>query len=131
NDIWCSLDGTTKSYCTPESYKGTSSKLFHNLGDGRFEDVSHKAGIDDPTSKSLGVTVFDFDGDGWPDLFVSNDTQPNNLYRTNRNGTFSEVGMSAGRGYSEDGGARGAMRAGTAGNDGSGRPPLPVGQVSH
>src|SRR5215472_4587946 len=91
-DIWCSLDGATKSYCTPESYKGTSSKLFHNLGGGRFEDVSHQAGIDDPTSKSLGVTVLDYNGDGWPDLFVANDTQPNKLYRNNRNGTFSEEG---------------------------------------
>jgi len=131
NDIWCSLDGTTKSYCTPESYKGTSSKLFHNLGDGRFEDVSHKAGIDDPTSKSLGVTVFDFDGDGWPDLFVSNDTQPNKLYRNNRNGTFSEVGMAAGVAYSEDGVARGAMGTDTADYDGSGRPHLLVGNFSN
>jgi hypothetical protein len=131
NDIWCSLDGTTKSYCTPESYKGTSSKLFHNLGNGRFEDVSKKAGVDDPTSKSLGVTVFDFDGDGWPDLFVSNDTQPNKLYRNNRNGTFSEVGMAAGVAYSEDGVARGAMGADAADYDGSGRPDLLVGNFSN
>jgi hypothetical protein len=131
NDIWCSLDGTTKSYCTPESYKGTSSKLYHNLGDGRFEDVSHKAGVDDPTSKSLGITVFDFDGDGWPDLFVSNDTQPNKLYRNNRNGTFSEVGMSAGVAYSEDGVARGAMGTDSADYDGSGRPHLLVGNFSN
>jgi hypothetical protein len=131
NDLWCSLDGTTKSYCTPESYKGTSSKLFHNLGNGKFEDVSHKAGIDDPTSKSLGVTVFDFDGDGWPDLFVANDTQPNKLYRNNRNGTFSEVGMAAGVAYSEDGVARGAMGADTGDYDGSGRPHLLVGNFSN
>jgi hypothetical protein len=131
NDIWCSLDGTTKSYCTPESYKGTSSKLFHNLGNGKFEDVSHKAGIDDPTSKSLGVTVADFDGDGWPDLFVANDTQPNKLYHNNRNGTFSEVGMTAGVAYSEDGVARGAMGADTADYDGSGRPHLLVGNFSN
>ncbi len=131
NDLWCSLDGTTKSYCTPESYKGTSSRLFHNLGNGKFEDVSRKAGVDDPTSKSLGVTVFDFDGDGWPDLFVANDTQPNKLYRNNRNGTFSEVGMKAGVAYSEDGVARGAMGADSADYDGSGRPHLLVGNFSN
>src|SRR5436190_1980 len=64
-DLWCSLDGTTKSYCTPESYKGTASKLYRNLGGGRFQDVSQKAGIADPTSKSLGIGVLDYNGDGW------------------------------------------------------------------
>ncbi|MGD0134422.1 MAG: VCBS repeat-containing protein, partial [Bryobacteraceae bacterium] len=59
-DLWCSLDGATKSYCTPESYQGTRSRLFHNLGGGRFEDVGEKAGVADPTSKSLGVAVFDY-----------------------------------------------------------------------
>src|SRR5438093_1075750 len=61
-DLWCSLDGATKSYCTPESYKGTRSKLFHNLGGGRFEEIGERAGVGDPTSKSLGVTVLDYNG---------------------------------------------------------------------
>src|ERR1019366_4160507 len=82
NDLWCSLDGATKSYCTPESYKGTRSRLYHNLGGGRFEDVAEAAGLGDPTSKSLGVTVLDYNGDGWPDLFVSNDTSPTNCTAT-------------------------------------------------
>ena len=60
-DLWCSLDGATKSYCTPESYKGTASKLYRNLGGGKFEDVSAKAGVADPNSKSLGVAVLDYD----------------------------------------------------------------------
>ena len=106
-DLRCSLDGATKSYCTPESYKGTSCKLYHNLGNGKFEDVSQKAGVGDPTSKSLGVTVFDYNSDGWPDIFVANDTQPNKLYRNNKNGTFTEEGMSAGVAFGEDGVARG------------------------
>ena len=130
NDLWCSLDGTTKSYCTPESYKGTSSKLYHNLGT-TFEDATKKAGLDDPNSKSLGITVFDYNLDGWPDLFVANDTQPNKLYRNNKNGTFSEGGMSAGVAYSEDGVARGAMGADTADYDRSGRPHLLVGNFSN
>src|SRR5271165_575685 len=108
-DLWCSLDGATKSYCTPESYKGNSSKLYHNLGNGRFEDVTEKAGLGDKTSKSLGVAVLDYNNDGWPDLFVSNDTQPNKLYRNNRNGTFSEEAVAAGVAFGEDGVARGAM----------------------
>jgi hypothetical protein len=130
-DLWCSLDGATKSYCTPESYKGTSSKLYHNLGNGRFEDVSKKAGIADPNSKSLGIAVLDYNGDGWPDLFVSNDTQPNKLYRNNRNGTFTEEGMAAGVAFGEDGMARGAMGVDAADYDRSGRPALLVGNFSN
>ena len=130
-DLWCSLDGVTKSYCTPESYKGTSSKLYRNLGGGRFEDVSRRAHVDDPTSKSLGVTVLDYDGNGWPDLFVANDTEPNKLYRNNGDGTFTEVGTTAGVAYSEDGVARGAMGADAADYDRSGRPHLLVGNFSN
>jgi hypothetical protein len=84
-DRWCLLDGATKSYCTPEAYKGTASRLFRNLGGGRFADAGVKAGIADPASKSLGVAVLEYDGDTWPDLFVANDTQPNKLYRNLRN----------------------------------------------
>ena len=130
-DLWCSMDGSTKSYCTPESYKGTASKLYHNLGNGRFEDVTDKAGLADATSKSLGVAVLDMDNDGWPDLFVANDTQPNKLYRNNRNGTFSEVGVSAGVAFGEDGAARGAMGVDAADYDRSGRFNLLVGNFSN
>jgi hypothetical protein len=130
-DLWCSLDGATKSYCTPESYKGTSCKLYHNVGGGKFEDVSPKAGIADPTSKSLGVTVFDYNNDGWPDIFVANDTQPNKLYRNNKNGTFTEEGMAAGVAFGEDGVARGAMGTDAGDYDRSGRAHLLVGNFSN
>jgi hypothetical protein len=130
-DLWCSLDGSAKSYCTPESYKGTSCKLYRNIGGGRFEDVSQKAGIADPASKSLGVTVLDYNADGWPDIFVANDTQPNKLYRNNRNGTFTDDGLSAGVAFGEDGVARGAMGVDAADYDGSGRPHLLVGNFSN
>ncbi|MGP0070575.1 MAG: CRTAC1 family protein [Bryobacteraceae bacterium] len=130
-DLWCSLDGNVKSYCTPESYKGTSSKLFHNLGGGRFEDVTNKAGLGDPTSKALGVTVIDFDSDGWPDIFVTNDTQPNKLYHNNKNGTFTEQGVSAGVAFGEDGVARGAMGVDWSDYDRTGRPDLLVGNFSN
>jgi enediyne biosynthesis protein E4 len=130
-DLWCSLDGAAKSYCTPESYKGTSSKLYRNLGGGKFEDVTQKAGLGDNTSKSLGVVVFDYNGDGWPDIFVSNDTQPSKLYKNNGNGTFSEEGMQAGVAYGEDGVARGAMGVDAADYDRSGRPHLLVGNFAN
>ena len=131
SDLWCSLDGATKSYCTPESYRGTPSRLFHNLGGGRFEDAGRGAGIGDPTSKSLGVTILDYNGDGWPDIFVANDTQPNKLYRNNKNGTFTDEGTRAGVAYSEEGIARGAMGADASDYDRSGRPHLLVGNFSN
>ncbi len=130
-DKFCSMDGKAKSYCTPESYKGTSSKLYHNLGNGRFEDVTEKAGLADASSKSLGVAVFDMDNDGWPDIFVANDTQPNKLYRNNHNGTFSEVGVAAGVALGEDGTARGAMGVDAADYDRTGRFDLLVGNFSN
>jgi hypothetical protein len=131
NDLYCSLDGSTKSYCTPESYKGTSSKLYHNLGGGKFEDVTSKAGLGDPTSKSLGVAVLDYNNDGWPDLFISNDTQPNKLYRNLQNGQFKEEGLPAGVAFGEDGVARGAMGVDAADYDRSGRQHLIVGNFSN
>jgi enediyne biosynthesis protein E4 len=130
-DLWCSLDGATKSYCTPESYKGQPSRLFRNLGGGRFEDVTQKSGLGDASSKSLGIAVLDIDNDGWPDLFVANDTQPNKLYRNNRNGTFTEQAVPAGVAFGEDGVARGAMGADAADYDRSGRQHLLVGNFSN
>ncbi|HEV2022589.1 MAG TPA: CRTAC1 family protein [Terriglobales bacterium] len=125
-DIFCTLDGVRKSYCTPESYKGASARLWHNLGNGKFEDATRKAGLFDPTSKSLGIAVLDYDGDGWPDLLLANDTQPNKLYRNNGNGTFSEKGIAAGVAFSEDGVARAGMGVDAADYDRSGRPSLVI-----
>ena len=130
-DLFCSMDGAVKSYCTPESYGGVASKLYRNLGGGKFEDASAKAGVADPKSKSLGVAVLDFDTDGWPDLFVANDTQPNKLYRNNHNGTFTETGLTAGVAFGEDGVARGAMGTDAVDYDGSGRMHLLVGNFSN
>lgn len=130
-DIYCSLDGHNKSYCTPEAYKGDTCRLYHNLGNGKFEDVTEKAGIYDPTSKSLGVAVIDYDMDGWPDLAVANDTQPNKLYHNNRNGTFTERAVSAGIAFSEDGIARGAMGIDEDDYDRSGYPSLAIGNFSN
>jgi enediyne biosynthesis protein E4 len=121
-DIFCTLDGVHKSYCTPESYKGTSLRLWHNLGNGRFEDVTTKSGLYDPTSKSLAIAVVDYDLDGWPDLLIANDTQPNKLYLNKRNGTFEERGVAAGIAFSEDGVARAGMGVDAADYDRSGFP---------
>ena len=125
-DVFCSTDGKTKSYCTPEAYRGSTSWLYRNKGDGTFDDVTAKAGFFDVTSKSLGVTLLDYDQDGWPDVFVANDTQPNKLYRNNRNGTFAELGLKAGVAFSEEGRARAGMGVDAVDLDGSGRPTVAV-----
>jgi hypothetical protein len=125
-DVFCSLDGRQKSYCTPEAYRGDTCWLFHNRGNGTFEDVTATCGIFDTSSKSLGVTLIDSDIDGWPDLFVANDTQPNKLYRNMRNGTFKDVAVEAGLAFSMEGKARAGMGADSGDFDNSGTPGIAV-----
>jgi hypothetical protein len=108
-DLFCTLDGKTKSYCTPERYPGTSSHLYRNLGGGRFEDVTKKAGVWNTNQKALGVAAWDFNADGKIDFLVANDTAPNNLYRNKGDGTFEDVGVEAGVAVDEAGRSRGSM----------------------
>ena len=121
HDVFCSLDGKHKSYCTPEAYRGETCWIFHNRGDGTFEDVTASSGIFDSSSKSLGVALLDHDQDGWPDLLVTNDTQPNKLYRNNHNGTFKDVAVEAGIAFSSDGKARAGMGVDVGDFENSGR----------
>jgi hypothetical protein len=130
-DRYCTLDNKNKSYCTPQTYKGESSTLFHNRGNGTFENVTHRAGLYDPTSKSLGVALLDYDNDGWLDLFVSNDTEPNKLYHNNHNGTFNDVAVGAGIAFSEAGTVRGGMGTDAADYDNSGRQSLIIGNFTN
>jgi hypothetical protein len=130
-DQYCTLDNKNKSYCTPQTYKGQSSTLFHNKGDGTFEDVTRRAGLYDPTSKALGIALLDYDNDGWLDLFVSNDTEPNKLYHNNHNGTFTDVAVAAGVAYGEAGTARAGMGTDAADYDNSGRQSLLVGNFTN
>ena len=109
HDVFCSVDGKNKSYCTPEAYRGSTCWLFRNRGDGTFEDATARSGIFDTTSKTLGVALIDYDRDGWPDVLTANDTQPNKLYRNQRNGTFEDIGVRAGIAFSDDGRARAGM----------------------
>src|SRR5438309_1736291 len=91
-----------RAYCHPDNYDGVTNILYHNNGDGTFTDVSAKAGIANPDGKSLGVSFADYDGDGLTDIFVANDSVQCFLYHNNGNGTFAEVGLVAGVGYTED-----------------------------
>ena len=96
--------------CGPWGMPGESDFLFHNRGDGTFEDVSKKAGVDDPHHYyGMGVVWGDFDNDGWPDLYVANDAGPNYLYRNKHDGTFEEVGLMMGADLSGDGQELGSM----------------------
>jgi hypothetical protein len=126
HDVFCSLDGKHKSYCTPQAYRGETCWLFRNRGNGTFEDVTASSGVFDTSSKSLGVTLLDCDENGWPDLFVANDTQPNKLYRNQRNGTFRDVAVESGVAFSAEGRVRAGMGADSGDFDNSGRLGLAV-----
>ena len=109
SDIFCSLDGETKGYCTPENYPGIPSRYYHNDGDGTFTDRTEEAGFLPAPGKTLGVTELDFNRDGWPDLMVANDTERDLLYENNSDGTFDEIGALSGVAYDENGKARAGM----------------------
>jgi hypothetical protein len=126
HDVFCSIDGKNKSYCTPEAYRGDTCWLFRNRGNGAFEDVTAKSGIFDLSSKALGVAIVDVDRNGWPGLFVANDTQPNKLYRNLSNGQFEDVAVRAGVAFSEDGKARAGMGVDAADFDNSGRTSIAI-----
>ena len=131
SDRFCSLDGKSKSYCTPEAYKGQSPTLYRNRGDGTFENVTKGARIYDPANKMLGVALIDYDSDGDVDLFGANDTQPNRLYRNNGDGTFADVALAAGVAFNDAGVARAGMGVDAADYDGSGRESLVIGNFSN
>ena len=109
NDKFCRYRGVMVQ-CGPGGLPGEPDHLFHNRGDGTFEDVSKKAGVDDPThSYGLQAVWADYDNDGWPDLYVPNDGQPNFLYHNKHDGTFEEIGLMSGAALSLDGKAEGSM----------------------
>jgi enediyne biosynthesis protein E4 len=130
-DQYCTLDGKNKSYCTPQAYKGESSTLFRNKGNGTFENVTQRAGLHDPSSKSLGIALLDYDNDGWLDLFVSNDTEPNKLYHNNHNGTFTDEAVAVGVAYGDAGTVRAGMGTDAADYDNSGWQSLVIGNFTN
>ena len=125
-EVRCAHDGE-RGYCGPDAYKPVAPKLYRNLGRGRFEDVTARAGLDQPTNKAMGVAVLDYDGDGWPDLFVGSDRVPAKLYRNDGRGRFVDAALRAGVALSESGTARANMGADAADYDRSGRPHIVVG----
>jgi enediyne biosynthesis protein E4 len=120
-----------RAYCHPDNYEGMTNILYHNNGDGTFTDVSAKAGIANPNGKGLGVSFADYDGDGFTDIFVANDSVQSFLYHNNGNGTFSEVGLLAGVGYNEDGKTFAGMGVDFSDYDNDGRPDIVVTDLSN
>jgi hypothetical protein len=98
-----------RAYCEPEQFKPVPCLVYHNNGDGTFTDVSKQSGITSAAGKALGIAVNDFDRDGWPDIFIANDSFPGQLFRNNRDGTFTEVALTQGIAYDQDGKAFSGM----------------------
>ena len=111
--------------CGPRGLPGQSDLFYRNDGDGHFEEVGQAAGLGDPDAMfGLGVTWFDADGDGWPDLYVANDTKPNFLYINQQDGTFEEMSFPMGVAVSEDGKEQGSMGIAVGDYRNEGRPSL-------
>jgi len=102
DDIYCGRPEGPRSYCHPDRFPPESVLLFHNDGNGKFTEVSHRVGIDKP-AKGLGVAIADYDHDGWPDILLANDSIPQYLFHNGGDGTFEEVGLSSGAGLDSNG----------------------------
>ena len=126
-NFWCGDHGPgMRSYCHPDDYNGTPPTLFHNNGDGTFTDVSKESGVGMKPGNGLGVVTFDYDNDGWQDIFIANDSMANFLFHNNRDGTFREVGYLADVAVSADGLPEAGMGVDAGDTTGSGRMDLVV-----
>jgi enediyne biosynthesis protein E4 len=120
NNKYCVYTGDTRVYCHPNVYNGVPDILYRNNGDGTFTDVSRAAGIYRPDGKGLGVVFGDYDGDGWIDIYVANDSTPNFLFHNKGKGVFEEVGLLAGVAVGSDGQALAGMGTDMGDVDGDG-----------
>jgi hypothetical protein len=120
DDIICK-QGDTPIYCAPQHYKSVSSRLYHNLGHGKFEDVTERSGIAKAFGKGMGISVADFNNDGLLDIFVANDTEPNFLFLNQGNGKFKEVSEQLGVAYDDSGAVSSSMGSDAADYDNDGR----------
>jgi enediyne biosynthesis protein E4 len=121
-NFWCGEHGPgLRSYCDPDNYDSVPPTLYHNNGDGTFTDVSKLSGVALKPGNGLGVVTFDYDNDGWQDIFISNDHMPNSLFHNDHNGSFSEVGYLSGVAVGADGQSEAGMGVDAADTTGSGR----------
>ena len=115
-------DPAAPDYCHPKQYEGLPGSLFHNEGNGTFADASASSGIRAHVGKGMGIAVADYDDDGFPDLFVANDTMPSFLFLNNRNGTFTESAFERAVAFGERAEAVSGMGADAGDVDNDGRP---------
>ncbi|MDE3109341.1 MAG: CRTAC1 family protein [Acidobacteriota bacterium] len=126
-NFWCGSHGPgMRSYCYPDDYNGQPPTLYHNNGDGTFTDVSQRSGVGKKPGNGLGVVTFDYDNDGWQDIFIANDSMANFLFHNNRDGTFTEVGYLTGVAVDMDGKPEAGMGTDAADTTGDGRMDLIV-----
>ncbi len=129
-DMWCTMNGRDKTYCTPKLYDGVPSRFYRNEG-GVFADRTAEAGFLPAPGKTLGVAEWDFNEDGWPDLMVANDTQRDLLYLNDGAGAFVESGVASGVAYDADGQARAGMGVDVGVLDRTGAPSVVVGHFAN
>jgi len=120
-----------RAYCHPDNFKGVANILYHQKPDGTFEDTSVKAGIADASGKALGVAFADFDNDGWPDIFVANDSVRQSLYHNKGDGTFEDLAVTSGAGYDENGKTFAGMGVDAADYDNDGWPDVFITTLSN
>jgi hypothetical protein len=118
--------GAFQTYCTPGVFPATTNILYHNNGDGTFADVSQASGIASKPARSLGVAFNDYDGDGYPDIFVANDGMEEFLWHNSKNGTFTETALDAGVARSDDGSVYAGMGVDFRDYDNDGKPDIIV-----
>lgn len=120
NSPACYANTTARDYCTPKVFRAPGNRLFHNLGNGKFADVTAASGLDKEFGHGLGVVSADFNDDGWPDLYVANDGDPNQLWLNQKNGTFKNEALLAGASVNRDGKAEAGMGVDAADFDANG-----------
>jgi hypothetical protein len=130
-DVFCGFKGGKKDYCAPDAYKGVACTLYHNNRDGTFTDVSIPTQISESLGKSWGVAIWDFNGDGWPDIAIANDRQPNFLFVNHQGKYFTEEAVSAGIALSESGHPKSGMGIDVGDWNNDGRDALFIGNFSN
>jgi len=129
---WCGDETRNfRGYCHPEVFPPVTHLVYHNNGDGTFTDVTKRAGLANLPGNGLGIAFNDFDGDGWPDILVANDALPQQLFRNNHDGTFTEVAMPTGLAYDEDGKVYSGMGIGFEDYDNDGWPDVFIGNLAN